>query len=259
MKKVMFAAAVAAAGLAFGIESANTVGYATVPSISGGQYVALGVQFESCSGGAIAVKDLVTVGSPTATTAMGGSDQIWRWNTATAEWTKYFCYKPRGGTARWVVSTDNTQETTDTVPAGETVFFCRAAGAGATSLTLAGAVKEMTGASSVSVTGGQLAFMANPWPTAVSIANFSANYSSGTVTATTAMGGADQIWRWDTATASWIKYFSYKPRGGTARWVVSTNTDTETTDTIPAGEGFFFQRAAGAASATISIAAPSAN
>ena len=27
MKKVMFAAAVAAAGLAFGIESANTVGY----------------------------------------------------------------------------------------------------------------------------------------------------------------------------------------------------------------------------------------
>ena len=226
-----------------------------MPSISDGQYVALGVQFENCAGGAIPVKDLVTVGSPTASTAMGASDQIWRWNTAAASWTKYFSYKPRGGTARWVVSTDTSAETTDTVPAGETVFFCRAGAA--TSLTLAGAVKEMTGASSVSVADGQLAFMANSWPTPVSIANFSANYTSGTVTASTAMGASDQIWRWNTATASWIKYFCYKPRGGTARWVVSTNTDAETTDTIPAGEGFFFQRAGSAA--TISIAAPSAN
>ena len=137
MKKVMFAAAVAAAGLAFGIESANTVGYHTVPSISGGQYVALGVQFESCSGGAIAVKDLVTVGSPTATTAMGGSDQIWRWNTATAAWTKYFCYKPRGGTARWVVSTNTDAETTDTIPAGEGFFFQRAAGAASATISIA--------------------------------------------------------------------------------------------------------------------------
>ena len=88
MKKVMFAAAVAAAGLAFGIESANTVGYATVPSISDGQYVALGVQFENCAGGAIPVKDLVTVGSPTGSGNIGNSDQIWHWNTSAASWTK---------------------------------------------------------------------------------------------------------------------------------------------------------------------------
>ncbi len=248
MKKVMFA---------FGIESANTVGYNTVPSISSGQYVALGVQFESCAGGAIAVKDLVTVSNPTGSGAMGGADQIWRWNTASASWTKYFYYSSRG-VKRWVVSTDTTTETTDTVPAGETVFFCRAAGAAATSLTLAGAVKEMTGASSVSVTSGQLAFMANPWPVSVSIASFNSNYSSGSPTGSGAMGGADQIWRWNTATSSWTKYYYYSSRGQT-RWVVSTDTTTATTDTIPAGEGFFFQRAAGAASATISIAAPSAN
>ncbi len=253
MKKVMFAAAVAAAGLAFGIESANTVGYATVPSISDGQYVALGVQFENCAGGAIAVKDLVTVGSPTGSGNIGGADQIWRWNTATAQWTKYFYYSSRG-VKRWVVSTDTTTETTDTVPAGETVFFCRAGGA--TTLTLAGAVKEMTGASSVSVSDGQLAFMANPWPTPVSIANFNSNYSSGTPTGSGNIGGADQIWRWNTVTASWTKYFYYSSRGQT-RWVESTATTTATTDTIPAGEGFFFQRAGGAA--TISIAAPSAN
>ena len=136
MKKVMFAAAVAAAGLAFGIESANTVGYATVPSISGGQYVALGVQFESCAGGAIAVNDLVTVGTPTASTSIGASDQIWRWNTASAAWTKYFYYSSRGQT-RWVVSTDTTTATTDTIPAGEGFFFQRAAGAASATISIA--------------------------------------------------------------------------------------------------------------------------
>jgi len=253
MKKVMFAAAVAAAGLAFGIESANTVGYHTVPSISDGQYVALGVQFENCAGGAIAVKDLVTVGNPTGGATIGAADQIWRWNTASASWTKYFYYSSRG-VKRWVNSDNTAAETTDTVPAGETVFFCRSGGA--TSLTLAGAVKEMTGASSVSVTDGQLAFMANPWPTSVSIASFNSNYPSGTPTGGATIGAADQIWRWNTATSAWTKYFYYSSRGQT-RWVESTATTTATTDTIPAGEGFFFQRSGGAA--TISIAAPSSN
>ena len=243
------------ATVTFADVESGIVGYNTVASIASGQYVALGVQFENCAGGEIAVKDLLTVGTPTSSTSIGNSDQIWRWNTATATWTKYFSYKPRGGTARWVDSANTAVETTDTVPAGETVFFCRAGAA--TTLTLAGAVKEMSGASSVSVTSGQLAFMANPWPASVSIADFSANYSSGTPTSSTSIGNSDQIWRWNTATASWTKYFSYKPRGGTARWVVSTDTATETTDTIPAGEGFFFQRAGSAA--TISIAAPSAN
>ena len=133
MKKVMFAAAVAAAGLAFGIESANTVGYHTVPSISGGQYVALGVQFESCAGGSIAVKDLVTVANPTGGGQIGTADQIWRWNTVTASWTKYFYYSSRGQT-RWVESTATTTATTDTIPAGEGFFFQRAGGAATISI-----------------------------------------------------------------------------------------------------------------------------
>ena len=45
MKKIMFAAAVAAAGLAFGVESANTVGYNT-KALEAGKFSILGVQFE---------------------------------------------------------------------------------------------------------------------------------------------------------------------------------------------------------------------
>ena len=256
MKKLMFAgiAALCATVVADGIESANIVGYNTVPSISKAQYVALGVQFENCNGGAIPVKDLVQVGSIQGSAAMGGADQIWRWNTASATWTKYYYYSSRG-TTRWVESTDTTKETTDTVPAGETVFFLR--NGGTTSLTLSGAVKLMEGASSVTVAKAQLAFMANPWPTPISIASFNSNYATGsTAQGSAAMGGADQIWRWNTATSTWTKYYYYSSRG-TTRWVESTDTTKETTDTIPAGEGFFFQRAG--ATATISIAAPAAN
>ena len=45
MKKLMFTAAVAAAGLAFGIESANTVGY-TTKTVQAGSFYLVGAQFD---------------------------------------------------------------------------------------------------------------------------------------------------------------------------------------------------------------------
>ena len=50
MKKVMFAAAVAAAGLAFGIESANTVGYETKQAASAGTLMLAAIQFDEVGG-----------------------------------------------------------------------------------------------------------------------------------------------------------------------------------------------------------------
>ena len=49
MKKLMFAAAAAAAGLAFGIESANTVGYSTKDAEQG-KFIILGAQFDNVDG-----------------------------------------------------------------------------------------------------------------------------------------------------------------------------------------------------------------
>ena len=49
MKKVMFAAAVAATGLVFGIESANTVGYSTKDAEQG-KFIILGAQFDNTDG-----------------------------------------------------------------------------------------------------------------------------------------------------------------------------------------------------------------
>ena len=230
------------------------MGYTTVSEISASQYIALGTVFEDVAGGEIAVKDLVKVGVPAGGGSLGaGTDQIWRWNTETASWTKYFWYSSRG-TTLWAKQGTKV-ETTDTIPVGETFFFLRAAGASATSLTLAGAVKQMDGAVSTTVSASQLAFMANPWPTSMAIKDFSSMYSAGAPAGGGSLGaGTDQIWRWNRTTSAWTKYYYYSSRG-TTLWA-KQGEKVATEDTIPGGEGFFFQRAAGAAQATLTISAP---
>ena len=252
MKKLIAFAAVAACGAALAVESANIVGYSTISGVGASQYVALGTIFEDVSGGDIAVKNVVTVGDPISGTGIGAADNIWRWNTATSTWTKYFYYKKRGEDPRWVVSTDTTYtETSDTIPAGETFFFLRSGGAtGTTTLTLAGGVKDLTGTSSFTASASQLAFASNPWPIALNIKNFASLYTSGEPVSGTGIGAADQIWLWNSASSTWTKYFYYKKRGEDPRWVVDGDTTyTETEDSIPAGVGFFFQRSGGASSA----------
>ena len=215
------------------------------------QYVALGTIFEDCGGGDIAVKDVVRVGAPVGSGSIGNSDQIWRWDTASSTWTKYYYYSSRGVT-RWVVSTNNKEETADTIPAGETFFFLRAPGSATTDLTLAGQVKAATGSKSFTVAANQLAFASNPWPTALTIKDFNNYYASGSPVGSGSIGNSDQIWLWNTSTSTWTKYYFYSSRGVT-RWVVSTNNKEETSDTIPVGVGFFFQRAPGSAPATVTF------
>ena len=125
------------------------VGYQTIPEISASQYIALGTVFEDVAGGEIAVKDVVKVGVPAGGGSLSsGTDQIWRWNTETASWTKYFWYSSRG-TTLWAKQGEKV-ETTDKIPAGETFFFLRSGAGTVTSLTLAGAVKPMEGSVSAS-------------------------------------------------------------------------------------------------------------
>ena len=211
--------------------------------------------FENVDGSDVAIKDLVTVGTPVGAAAYGTSDQIWVWNTEDATWTKYYYYSGRQG-KKWIKTTDaaTAAETEDTLATGKTFFFCRASSAaGTTTLTLSGKVKVFDGESSFTVSANQLAFAANPWPIELNIKDISNYYTSGTPVGAAAYGTSDQIWLWDTATAGWTKYYYYSGRQG-KKWIKTTdaaNAD-ETTDVIPAGAGFFFQRSS-SASATATI------
>lgn len=209
--------------------------------------------FENVDGSDVAIKDLVTVGTPVGGANIGVSDQIWVWNTTSATWTKYFYYSGRG-VKQWRVNGGAAVETTDTIPTGTTFFFCRSAGAtGTTTLTLSGKVKALDGESSFTVSAAQLAFASNPWPIAFAVKDINNCYTAGEPVGGANIGVSDQIWVWNTESASWTKYFYYSGRG-TKQWRVNGGAAAETTDSIPAGTGFFFQRSAGAtAPATITF------
>ena len=224
--------------------------------MSSGQFKALAVQFENVGGGSISVKDVVSVDVPAGANAIADTaDQIWRWNTASAAWDKYFYRVQRGTVYGWCKSGE-TAATTDEIPAGETFFYRRGTGATATSMTLSGAVKEFSGSSQYTASSGQLVFMANPWPVNVVIADF-ANYQGSATGANAIADTADQIWRWNTTSAAWDKYFYRVQRGTVYGWCKAGET-AATSDQIPAGEGFFFRRGTGSSLDTITLPAPSA-
>ena len=105
----------------------DIVGYSQIPSIAKGKFVALAVQFEKTDGTAIPVKDLVSLASPSGSASIGaGADQIWRWNTAAADWDKYFYRSGRGVTNPGWTQSGETAPTADVIPMGEGFFFSRA-------------------------------------------------------------------------------------------------------------------------------------
>ena len=102
------------------------MGYQTAEGLSSDKFKALAVQFENIAGGEIAIKDLVTVGTPAGSAEFDFSaDQIWRWNTEESDWDKYYVYKPRGVQSFTWCNAGETTATTNTIPAGEGFFFRR--------------------------------------------------------------------------------------------------------------------------------------
>ena len=89
MKKVMFAAAVAAGLVAFGegIESANTVGYQTM-NLTAGKQVMKGAMFISVGDASLSLQDI----RMDADTPADGGTRIWWWNKDTRKYTSaYWC------------------------------------------------------------------------------------------------------------------------------------------------------------------------
>ena len=236
----------------------NVVGYQTASGLASGQFKAFAVQFDAVGGGDINVKDVIAVGTPAGSASIDDTaDQIWRWDTANAQWTKYFFRKQRTTVYGWCKAGE-TAATADTISAGETFFFRRGTGAASSDVTMSGAVKAFDAtATSYTASSGQLVFMANPWPTSLAVKGFE-NYQTTPAGSASIDDTADQIWRWDTANAQWIKYFFRKQRTTVYGWCKAGET-AATEDVIPSGEGFFFRRGTGSSADTVQLKAPSAN
>ena len=223
----------------------------TVSGVTASQFVALGTQFEDVSGKDIKVSDVLKVEPQQAASSSGSADQIWRWNTDTATWTKYYLCNNRGD-IYWAYDGGRDKVLdTEVIPAGETFFFKRSSGASATqgaTITLAGGVKDLSGNTSFSVTAAQLAFACNPWPIGLKVSTFTSFYQpeGEPLVDGSSSGTADQIWLWETATGTWTKYYACNNRGERYWSPDGKRQPVTDADVIPAGKGFFFKRSSGA-------------
>ena len=219
--------------------------------------MALTVSFESIGENAeFPIAELLTVAAPVggASANVNVGDSIWRWDSANSDWIKYY-YRKLGTQAAvgWCKNGTSTV-TTDTIPCGETFFFRRGASAtSSTDITLAGAVKPFTASASYSVEPGKYCFMGYPWPVAMSISNFASYQSSPVGGASANVNVGDAIWLWDTENSDWVKYYYRKLGTQAAVGWCKNGTSVATTDTVPAGEGFFFRRGTAGTTETITF------
>ena len=131
MKKVMFAAAVAAGMLAFGdaIESQNIVGYNQVTINK--QYTILGIPFTGTTGAALSIQDAVPYcEGMTKGAAASGADSIQVMDDS-GNYVDYFMCNGKsgkatvdGGDGKWVKSGEFAV-TSDVIPAGKGAWFVR--------------------------------------------------------------------------------------------------------------------------------------
>ena len=149
--------------------------------------------------------------------------------------------------------------TTDTVRNGDTVFFYRGDGGVATTLTLSGAVMPFEASATYTTPeAGNFKFMAYPWPCAMPIADFDKYQSAPKGAANGGLTTPDKIWLWDSDANDWVKYYYRKVGTQAAVGWCKNGAAIVTTDTIPAGEGFFFYRGDGATVDTITFTPPTA-
>ena len=255
MKKLIALAAVAACGAALAVESANIVGYTTIDAPAAGNYKALSVAFDNVgSVKTYPIASLITCDAPKgAASALTSADQIWLWDTAAGDWVKYFYLKKGTQPAVGWCKKGETAVTTDTISSGETFFFYRGTGGAATTLTLSGEVKAFDAQPEYDApAAGNYKFIGYPWPVAMPIGGFE-KYQGAPKGAASALTSADQIWLWDTAAGDWVKYF-YLKKGTQAAVGWCTKGETAvTTDSVPAGQGFFFYRGTGGAADKITF------
>ena len=249
MKKLMFGLAIAAVGSAFAVESSNVVGYQNIAINPGFNMIAF--NFQPLDGTEnISIQDFVQNKDVlVAGTGAGTSDQIQVWDGSKFSVYFYKAYKASNpgkftyGPA-WVSTTAASTPTTDTITRGSGVWFARPTTSEAGSITVSGSINAT--AKTHDIAAG-FNMISSAFPTDMALNNGPIDWVTCGAVAGTGAGTSDQIQVWDGSKFSVYFYKAYKASNpgkftyGPA-WVSTTAASTPTTDTIPAGKGFWFAR-----------------
>ena len=199
------------------------------------KFYALAIQFEdvAANDGTVAIVNLLTCSNPQGRPSLHAwADQIHVW-TGMA-WQKYFY---NSDIKTW--SKDGASDaTTDSVKAGDTVFFVRSSrGAAGDTITLSGGVHLATAPMSIDVVKSKYYFVSYPWPVAFGVASFK-ECLSNPIGRPSLHAWADQVHRW--TGMAWSKYYYNSDLKG----FVKDGESSITTDKLEPGEGCFFVRSA---------------
>ena len=211
MKKVMFAAAVAAAGLAFGIESANTVGFMTQGNPALKSYVMVANSFQDVGQTSLDINKIATTATPaTYKTRVASAPLLKIWdptygNGAGAYTTYYYiddCEDPEDEDEEITAWATNRGEYPEnvTLPLGSAMWYICQTEVNK-DVTLSG---EISGEDdiTISATTAGYTMIANPFPVATDINKLTWYAADGTsalapATYKTRTTAAPQIKVWD--------------------------------------------------------------
>ncbi len=262
MKKMVLGVALAAAASAFAVES-NVVGYQTISINPGFNMIAF--NFQPLDGTEnVSIQDFISnKGDLVAGSAAGNSDQIQVWDGS--KFSIYF-YKAKKTTMpgkfmegpAWVSLASASTPTTDTVPRGSGVWFARPSTESAGAITVSGAINA---ASKTHDIAAGFNMISSAFPVAMPLNNGPIDWAACGAVAGSAAGNSDQIQVWD---GSQFTIYFYKAKKTTMpgkfmegpAWVSLSAASTPTTDSIPAGKGFWYARPSSESAGTLVETSP---
>ena len=255
MKKVMFAAAVAAAGGLMAIESANVVGYNT-DTITAKKFNMVSVPFEGTDGKGFKLNQCLSGVDLVGTDSPYTADQVQLWDATTGTYDNWYYYEAGDEWTGWwdaITATKLFEDVyPDGLPSGSAFWYKSAASATKNgALTVSGQVFD--GASvDFEILPGKFNMVANAYPVTLKLNDATQvdwKNSHGTDSPYT----ADQIQIWDPTTGTYDNWYYYNVGDEwTGWWDAITATklfeDVYTTG-LPVGKPFWYKAAATGGSA----------
>ena len=250
MKKLMFATAAIAAGVAMAdITSANVVGYQNITINPGFNMIAF--NFQPVEGGEdISIQDFVqNKGDLVAGATVNTSDQIQVWDGTQFD-IYYYKAKKTSGAGKftdgpaWVKSTASTTVTPDTIKRGAGVWFARPTDKAAGVITVSGSVNAAEKTHDI-LAGFNM--ISSAFPCDMLLNNGPIDWATCGAVAGATVNTSDQIQLWNGSQFD-IYYYKAKKTSGAGKftdgpaWVKSTASTTVSPDAIPAGKGFWYAR-----------------
>ena len=252
MKKLMFAAALAAGLAAFGegIESANTVGYQTT-TVKANDMTMIGIQFtDTGSTDGIAINGIK--GDFTAGPTSGEADNLMVWDAVNG-YTFYYYFAGEEPDPdydyKWYEQGNDELPTENKIAPGQAMWYVRLGTA--MDITFAGEVLGSDKA--IPVKANDMTMFCCPYPTVTSIQNIAvANPTAGPTS-----GEADNLMVWD-ATNGYIFYYYFAGEepdpDSDNKWYEQGNDELPTENTIAPAQAAWYVRQG--AATTISFESP---